>query len=88
MERRTLLTDWPEARDWPEAIQDMALRWKSSVVGRTSLREFSGNTLNPRSVANLDSLKLGPPRIIIQNRVAYPLRGLCGWLAARTREVS
>ena len=61
--------------------------WDSPIVLRGQVNRFSGGLLNPRTLANLDSLGKGPKkRIFYNNRVAYPTEVLASWLEERIRE--
>jgi len=64
-------------------FQELAQRWSSPLVARNQeqLDRFSGGILNARSLANADSLGIGPKeRIKIGRKVAYPVDALIEWL--------
>lgn len=67
----------------PPSIKALAEKWPSAIVARKSVAEFSGGLLHPRTMANLDSEKAGPPRLLLGRKVAYPVEGLCDWLSKR-----
>jgi len=64
-----------------------AERWPSDLVARSEVRAFSGGLLNPKSLANLDCLGLGPERVRVGAKVAYTLEGLVSWLEERTETI-
>lgn len=65
--------------DWSE----FAKMWGAPYVFRTEVKNFSGGLLNPRTMANLDSLGLGPGKITIRGRAAYRTDSLVAWLKKR-----
>jgi len=70
-----------------DVFQEMADKWPSSAVARTEVKPFSGGMLNSKTMANLDSQGLGPERIQVGRKIAYPLggpKGMVSWLRART----
>ncbi len=62
-------------------------RWPSALVARTEIGAFTGGALNPKHMANLDSLGLGPESIRCGGRVVYPFESLIPWLEARTEKI-
>lgn len=72
-----------------DIFDELAEAWPAPVVARREVSRFSGGVLNPRTLANLDSLGQGPPRIALRPRViAYPTRALVEWMrdrAAKTK---
>lgn len=72
-----------------DIFEQLADSWPAPIVARKEVSRFSGGVLNPRSMANLDSLGQGPPRISLGPRViAYPTRALVEWMrnrAAKTK---
>lgn len=62
--------------------------WKSAIVARRSMAEFTGNTITPSRMSNLDSKGLGPPeRIRIGRQVCYPVDSLIRWMQSRSRGI-
>jgi len=60
-------------------------KWSSSFVTRDQVAEFSGGILHPRTMANKDSLKLGPKgRVRMGRTIAYPVDELISWMESRT----
>lgn len=57
--------------------------WPSPIVSRSELGKFSGGVLNPRTLANLDSLGKGPGKIMIGNRICYSTQALVDWMKKR-----
>lgn len=68
----------------------LADKWPSEVVAREEVGRFTGGILAPKSMANLDSLGLGPEAIRIGKKVAYRTSTLIAWLEDRSsiKEVS
>lgn len=67
---------------------DLARKWPSAVVARSEISRFSGGALSPGYLANLDSAKIGPPRVRIGRRVVYPVNQLVEWMEARAEVLS
>jgi len=63
----------------------LARSWPSAIVARTEVSRFSGGLLSPRTLANLDSLKQGPPRRRCGKKVFYEAADLCAWMARRAQ---
>jgi hypothetical protein len=62
-------------------------KWKSTLVARSQVAQFSGGILNPKSMANLDSLGRGPARRIrIGRTVAYDVDDLITWMESRASQ--
>lgn len=72
------------AKDIFEQLVDS---WPAPIVARREVSRFSGGVLNPRTLANLDSLGEGPPKIKIgEKMVAYPTKSLVAWMRDRAAE--
>ena len=69
----------------PEQIfQKLKENWPSPIVARHEVGNFSGGLLNPRTMANCDSLGTGVPgKITIGRRVAYSVDDLIKWMQER-----
>ncbi len=66
----------------------MAEKWPSAIVARCEVGKFSGGIVNPRTLANWDSLGTGPPgRFRIGRKIAYPVLPFIEWLAKRAEVV-
>jgi hypothetical protein len=66
--------------------EELAKAWPSSFVARQEVNRFSGGLVNPRTLANLDSLNKGPkPRIKMGRKVAYSKSGLIEWMKQHCR---
>lgn len=66
----------------------LSSNWPSPLVLRdqTILDRFSGGILKAKTLANYDSLGIGPrERIRIGNRIAYPKESLVAWMQERMR---
>jgi hypothetical protein len=60
-------------------------KWPSSMVARSKVGAFSGGLLKPKTLANADSLGVGPSgRIRIGRLVAYDVDSLLDWMRHRT----
>jgi len=66
------------------SLSGLAAKWPSAFVARREVGRFSGGILHPRTLANLDSLGIGPKRIKIGKTVAYPVEDLVLWMEARS----
>ena len=65
-------------------FQLMAKAWDGGpYVPRSQVGKFSGGMLHPRTMANWDSLGVGPPRTRFKRKVFYPVDGLVKWLEQR-----
>ncbi|GFO60958.1 hypothetical protein GMST_32830 [Geomonas silvestris] len=65
-------------------LKSMAERWPSAIVARNEVDRFTGGVISPRSLANLDSLGLGPEGAFrIGRKVAYPVAAFIDWLEGR-----
>ena len=65
--------------------QSMKKKWESTVVARDKISEFTGGTISPKYIANLDSQNKGPEgRIRIGRKIAYPVDLLIIWLERKT----
>jgi len=63
--------------------------WKSEVVARDLVKEFSGGMITPRTLANLDSLGKGPAnRFMSGKKVCYFTDDLIEWLETRYTSLS
>lgn len=65
-------------------IRKCGEKWKSGIVARSALGEFSGGLIAPGTAANLDCLKIGiPGRFIIGRQNVYPVASVVEWLINR-----
>lgn len=85
---KTVNDELIEINDSDESIcAKFVKNWNSPIVLRGHVNKFSGGLLNPRTLANLDSLGKGPKkRIIYSNKIAYPTEVLASWLEERLYE--
>jgi hypothetical protein len=67
-----------------DVFEEMAERWPSAVVARTEIGKFTGGMLSAKYMANLDSQRLGPAKVVCGRKVGYPVRGLIEWLRQRS----
>ena len=69
-------------------FQSLADRWPAPIVSRGEVGKFSGEILNPKTLANLDSVGLGPAgRIRIGRKIAYPVQSLIRFMEDRAQPV-
>lgn len=70
-------------------LQAFADKWKAPYVSRGEIYTFSGGLITPKTIANLDSLGLGPAgRLRIGGRrIGYEVNELVRWLESRSERV-
>lgn len=54
-----------------------------SFITRKDISKYLGSYISARYLANLDSMKKGPPRCRIGHKVVYKKEDLISWLEAR-----
>jgi hypothetical protein len=65
-------------------LRELKIKWPSSVVARTDIRNFTGGLMSERYIANLDSQGAGPKgRFKLGRKVGYPVDSLISWLEER-----
>ncbi len=65
-------------------IKQAAVKWPTSFVARTKIKEFTGGLYSPGYLANCDSAGTGPKGVFrIGRQNCYPVESLCEWLIAR-----
>lgn len=64
----------------------MAAKWPSAIVTRPQVEAFSGGLIRGSYLAHLDAEGVGPPRIRIGSRWAYPVDDLAAWLRSRAEK--
>ena len=70
------------------SIRDMAEKWPSTIIAREKVGEFTGGTINPGTMANLDSLGKGiEDRFRIGRKIVYPLQSFIEFLEARSNNL-
>lgn len=72
-------------RNHQEIFDQMKEKWPSGIVSRSEIGKFTGGILSPGTMANVDSMGLGPERMTIGRKVAYPVDSLVQWLIGRTQ---
>ncbi len=60
--------------------------WPSPIVPRSRFYEFSGGLIKPKTMANIDSLKEGPPRLTSRKQALYSTVDAAAWLVKRFNE--
>lgn len=71
--------------DLKQYYNSLAEKWKSAIVAREKIGEFTGGTISPGRIANLDCVGQGPrERIRIGRKVCYPVQPLIDWLIQRS----
>lgn len=67
---------------------EMVDRWESPIVARTESGRFSGGLINEHTLANYDSLGIGPEgRWKIGRKICYETKSLAAWLESRSEEI-
>jgi predicted DNA-binding transcriptional regulator AlpA len=54
------------------------------IISRDKVEKLLGGIISSKTLANLDSLGIGPKRMRIGRKVAYLTEDLLEWLAQRT----
>ncbi len=67
-------------------LYELAEAWNAPIVARSKVGEFSGGVLNPRTLANMDSLGKGPGKIVVRGKVCYATRELVAWMIGGHQE--
>jgi hypothetical protein len=76
--------DFSNRINWPNWLQEAVDRWPSTVIAREQTGTFTGGLVNPRTVANHDSLGIGPKEpIAIGRRRGYTVVSFAEYIAAR-----
>lgn len=69
-------------------FSELAAKWPSAWVARTSAKEFSGGLISEKHLANLDCANKGPAgRIRIGRKIVYPVQEFIKWLEARSEVI-
>ena len=67
-----------------DIFDKMKARWPSAAVAQTKLGQFSGGLINPRTLANLNSLGCGPDgKYRLGRKVFYDVDTLIVWMRDR-----
>ncbi|MEI6127798.1 MAG: hypothetical protein WCQ99_14725 [Pseudomonadota bacterium] len=61
----------------------LAEKWPSAIVARTEVSNFTGGLVNEKTLANMDSLGIGPARVRVGRKIAYPVTDFIVWLESR-----
>lgn len=61
----------------------LAKAWPSEIVARHAVGKFSGELLNPRTLANHDAAGTGPLRFRVGRIVCYRVSDLIAWMESR-----
>lgn len=76
-------------KDKKPDLSALAVKWQSAYVSRSQIYAFSGGIITSKSMANLDSLGLGPAgRIRISRRICYSVDSLIAWLENRATRLN
>lgn len=78
--------EWPDINpEWPDFVKQARRAWRSSVVARSAVPDFTGQMVNKRSLANEDSQGRGPKVKIVMgpNKVGYEVNSFCDWWASK-----
>lgn len=70
-------------------FSSLAEKWPSTFVSRSEVGRFTGGIVSPKTMANLDSQRLGPDGAIkFGKKVVYPVNCLIAWLDQRASKTS
>lgn len=70
-------------------FSSLAENWPSPFISREEVQKFTGGIVNRRTLANLDSLGMGPEgRIRVGRKVAYPVAQFIEWLERRAEVIT
>ena len=58
------------------------------VIARDHVERLLGGIISSKSLANLDSLGVGPKRMRVGRKVAYRTEDLLEWLSNRTKTLN
>lgn len=62
-------------------IKEAGRKWPSSIVARSEVPKFTGGSIKNRTMANKDSLGVGPKGAFkVGRNVVYPVDNFCDWL--------
>ena len=67
-------------------FSELADAWPSPIVAREKVGPFSGGLLNPRTMANIDSLGGGPKMVRLGRKRGYWVDSLIEWMNSRMNE--
>jgi len=67
-------------------LKMLAEKWPSAFVARQEVSRFTGGLVNCKTIANLDSQGLGPVRVRVGRKIAYPVNEFITWLEGRAKE--
>jgi len=65
-------------------FDELKKKWPAPIVARTEVSRFSGGLLNPRTMANQDSLGVGPRHMKMGKKVFYTVDDLVNFMKKRT----
>ena len=68
-----------------DIFDEMVKAWPAPVVSRNDVGAFSGGLLQPRTLANADSLGQGPSRTYYGRKVAYSTKELAAWMRSKAK---
>ncbi len=74
-------------RDLNEHFKLLKKSWPSSLVARSQVGVFSGGIVSPSYIANMDCRGMGPERIRIGRKIAYPVDALVDWLKEKSTTI-
>lgn len=70
-----------------DLVEKLVSGWGSPIVARRQAGRFSGGSISPRTLANLDCRGLGPEgRFMVGKNVVYPTESLARWIAEQVKE--
>ena len=68
-------------------LSDLAENFKSAIIPRSKIEEFTGGLFTSAYMANLDSIGQGPPRFRVGRKICYKTADLIAWLQARSKKI-
>ena len=69
-----------------DIIKKAGAAWPGEIIARKQIGIFTGGMLSPRTLANLDSMGIGPHGVVrIGNAVGYWKDSLIDWLIGRIK---
>lgn len=73
--------------DTDKFLDDLRSKWESTIVSRSHFDRFSGYTVSPKTIANLESLGQGPRnKFFVGSKAAYSIDDAIEFLRSRIGE--
>lgn len=71
------------ARERKFDFSELARRWPSTVVARSEVAKFTGGLVRPKTLANAESLGIGPRSYRFGKKIFYHANDLITWMSKR-----